>query len=98
MFDDKLVLFIHEPARLILMTHLASVKKADFAFLLNCTNLSRGNLSVQMTRLEEKKLVTIEKMFKDNRPCTMYQITRSGRNVLKRYKKSMTGLLMGLNV
>lgn len=98
MFDDKLVLFIHEPARLILMTHLASVKKSDFAFLLNCTNLSRGNLSVQMTRLEEKGLVSIEKSFKDKRPCTMYQITRTGRGVLKRYKKAMTGMLAGLNV
>ncbi len=97
MFDDKLVQFIHEPARLILLTHLVSMKKADFAFLLNCTNLSRGNLSVQMTRLEEKGLVAIEKMFKDNRPCTMYQITRSGRNALKRYKKAMLDLLAGLN-
>ena len=98
MFDDKLVTFIHEPARLTLITHLASVKQADFVFLLNCTGLSRGNLAVQMTRLAEKDLVSIEKSFQDNRPRTMYQITKSGRAVLRRYKKAMTKLLSGLNV
>lgn len=97
-FDDELILFIHEPARLLLITHLAAVKKADFVFLLNSTGLSRGNLSVQMSRLEEKDLVSIEKMIKENRPCTVYQITRTGRNVLKRYKQAMLDLLQFLSV
>ena len=29
MFDDELLLFIHEPARLVLLTNLAAVTKAD---------------------------------------------------------------------
>ena len=97
-FDDELALFIHEPARLLLLTNLAAVRKADFVFLLNATGLSRGNLSVQMSRLEEKGLVSIEKMIKENRPCTVYQITRSGRAVLRRYKQSMMELLEFLSV
>jgi len=97
-FDDELTLFIHEPARLLLVTNLAAVKKADFVFLLNSTGLSRGNLSVQMSRLEEKGLVSIEKMIKENRPCTVYQITRAGRTVLKRYKSAMLDLLQFLSI
>lgn len=97
-FDDELTMFIHEPARLLLLTNLAAVRKADFVFLLNATGLSRGNLSVQMSRLEEKGLVSIEKMIKENRPCTVYQITRLGRAVLKRYKQSMMELLEFLTV
>lgn len=97
-FEDELALFIHEPARLLLLTNLAAVKKADFVFLLNATGLSRGNLSVQMSRLEEKGLVAIEKMIKENRPCTVYQITRSGRAVLRRYKQMMMQLLEFLSV
>ena len=97
-FDDELTMFIHEPARLILLTNLAAIKKADFVFLLNSTGLSRGNLSVQMSRLEEKGLVSIEKMIKENRPCTVYQITRSGRAALKRYKQGMMDLLAFLSV
>ncbi len=93
LFDDPQITFIHEPARLVLLTHLAAVNKADFVFLLQATGLSRGNLSVQTTRLEENGLVSIEKLIKDNRPCTVYQITRSGRHLLKRYKQAMMELL-----
>jgi DNA-binding PadR family transcriptional regulator len=98
MFDDDLLLFIHEPARLVLLTNLAAVTKADFVFLLNSTELSRGNLSVQMKRLQEKGLVQIEKMIDENRPRTVYQITRTGRSALKRYKKEMLDLLQFLRV
>ena len=98
MFTDEMVLFIHEPARLNLLAHLASVKSADFVFLLNATELSRGNLSVQMTRLEEKGLVTIDKLIDGKRPRTVYQITRAGRGVLKKYKHEMLALLKNLPV
>ncbi len=98
MFDDELLTFIHEPARLVLLTHLATVKKTDFVFLLNATGLSRGNLSVQMSRLAERGLVTIEKLIKENRPCTLYQLTPTGRKTLKRYKLEMLELLRGLPV
>ncbi len=98
MFDDELLTFIHEPARLTLLAHLATVRKTDFVFLLNATGLSRGNLSVQMSRLSERGLVTIEKTIKENRPCTFYQLTPAGRKALKGYKREMLGLLDGLPV
>ena len=97
-FQDDVLSFIHEPARLVLLLNLASVKQADFVFLLNRTGLSRGNLSVQMSRLEEKGLVTIEKMIRDNRPCTLYRLTASGKKALKGYKKRMLNLLHELPV
>ena len=43
---------IHEPARLAIVTVLSSCEEADFLFLERATKLSRGNLSVQLTRLE----------------------------------------------
>ncbi len=98
MFDDELLTFIHEPARLVLLTHLATVKTTDFVFLLNATGLSRGNLSVQMSRLADRRLVTIEKVIRENRPCTLYQLTPAGRKTLKRYKLEMLKLLQGLPV
>lgn len=98
LFQDELLAFIHEPARLVLLSHLAAVKKTDFVFLLNSTELSRGNLSVQMSRLEEKGLVTIEKVIKNNRPCTLYQLTLLGKKALRRYKKQMLNLLQELPV
>ncbi len=98
MFADDLLTFIHEPARLVLMAHLAVVKKADFVFLLNNTELSRGNLSVQMTKLSERGLVSIEKAFRENRSCTLYELTAAGKKALRDYKKQMVSLLKELPV
>ncbi len=44
---------VHEPARLAILTVLASCEHADFLFLERVTGLTRGNLSAQMTRLQE---------------------------------------------
>ena len=52
---------IHEPARLAILTALASCQKTDFTFLQRLTGLSAGNLSVQLSKLEEAKLVNTEK-------------------------------------
>ena len=87
---------LHEPARLRLLANLAVVRKADFTWLLNQTGLSRGNLSVQMGRLAEAGLVSIEKTFRDNRPRTLYEITRPGMEALREYKRDMTRILDAL--
>lgn len=85
--------FIHERARLRLLTYLSVLKRADFVYLLRQSGLTRGNLSVQMTKLAEAGLVEIDKSFVDNRPRTVYAITAEGRASLASYKRDMTELL-----
>ena len=87
---------LHEPARLRLLANLAVVRRADFTWLLNRTGLSRGNLSVQMSRLSEAGLVTVEKTFHENRPRTLYEITSQGMKALRKYKRDMTRILDAL--
>ena len=87
---------LHEPARLRLLTLLAMVKRADFTYLLNLSGLSRGNLSVQMTKLAEAGLVDIDKSFRANRPRTVYRLTRPGVTALRSYKKNMAVILAAL--
>ncbi len=87
---------LHEPARLRLLAYLAVVKRADFTFLLKVSGLSRGNLSVQMSRLGDAKLVRIDKTYKDNRPRTLYQLTRLGTDALRSYKRNMLKILSAL--
>lgn len=84
---------LHEPARLKLLAILSVVKRADFTYLLRISGLSKGNLSVQMSRLADAELVEIEKSFQGNRPRTMYQLTGAGRQALRAYKKNMLALL-----
>lgn len=76
---------IHEPARLAILTVLASCGSADFTFLEAATGLTKGNLSVQLTRLEEGSLIAIEKAVKKNRVITTAQITSEGRQQFQRY-------------
>jgi DNA-binding MarR family transcriptional regulator len=88
--------FLHELARLRLLVFLSVLKRADFIYLLRQSGLSRGNLSVQMTKLAEAGLVEIEKSFVRNRPRTVYALTPKGRTALRGYKAEMTALLANL--
>lgn len=79
---DKL---IHEPARLSILTALASCESADFTFLRNLTGLSDGNLSIQVGKLEEAGLVNIHKQFIERKPSTRISISEKGQQTVGLY-------------
>jgi DNA-binding transcriptional ArsR family regulator len=83
---------IHEPARLAILTVLGACERADFLFLARATGLTRGNLSVQLTRLEEGGVIEIEKTIHRNRTLTTAALTRDGRRALDNYWQSMEAL------
>ena len=83
---------VHEPARLAILTVLSSCEEADFLFLERATKLSRGNLSVQLTRLEEAGVIEIEKRIEHKRTLTTAKLTDSGRYTLNVYWESMNAL------
>ncbi len=87
---------LHEPARLQALVHLAVVSKADFTWLLQRTGMTRGNLSVQMSKLAEAGVVEVEKRFRNNRPQTLYRLTAKGRSALQQYKEVMQQILDAL--
>ena len=84
---------IHEPARLLIVTHLAAVKEADFAYLLRQTQLTKGNLSTHLTKLEEGGYVDIAKTFEGKVPRTRAKLTKAGKAALSTYSKAMRDLL-----
>ena len=86
---DRLV---HEPARLAILTALASCKSADFLFLQRLTGLSGGNLSSHIAKLEEAGLVTVEKQFIDKRPNTRIGISDNGRRAVREHWKKLDQL------
>jgi len=83
----------HEPARLRVLVLLSHVERADFMFVLRQTGLSRGNLSVQMNKLEGAGLVDVERELHGRRPRTTYTLSKEGRRCLLEYKGTMTRLL-----
>lgn len=84
---------IHEPSRLMVVALLAAVKEADFQYLHQATGLTKGNLSVHLSRLEEAGYIAIEKTFRGKYPLTICRLTERGREVLDGYRKIIKGAL-----
>jgi DNA-binding MarR family transcriptional regulator len=87
---------IHEPARLMILMVLYGVEGADFTFLLNATELTWGNLSSHVTKLEEAGYVEVEKGFVGKKPRTMASLTESGRKAVEDYRQMMQGALKNI--
>lgn len=88
---------IHEPARLLILAYLSVVESADFLFLMNQTNLTRGNLSSHLSKLETAGYVEIKKEFVDKIPRTLLALTDKGRNAFHEYRRNMKQVLDSLS-
>jgi len=88
---------IHEPARAAIMAVLYGVESADFMFLLETTQLTKGNLSIHARKLQAADYLTIEKSFRNNYPHTEYKLTRKGRAAFKAYVNKLKLLSKALN-
>lgn len=86
---DKL---IHEPARLSILTALSVCESADFLALRRLTGLSDGNLSVQLSKLQEAGLVNIEKQFVAKKPNTLVKITKKGGSAIQRHWEQLNAI------
>lgn len=80
---------IHEPARLLIVTILSNVARADFLFLQRETGLTKGNLSAHLSKLEDAGYVKIEKTFKGKLPLTICKITAGGKKALVQYRQQL---------
>ena len=80
---------IHEPARFKLMAQLYVVESADFLFLMRQTNLTFGNLSCHLTKLEKSGYIKIKKEFVRKKSHTMLELTKKGRTAFDKYREEM---------
>ena len=89
---------IHERARLLILTCLASneKKKVSFNELQKSLGFTSGNLSVQLRKLKQADYVDIHKTFKEYKPHTTVSITSKGYNALNSYVAEMEGIIKAL--
>lgn len=80
---------LHNQLRLAVVSVLLGVDEADFTFLLERTGATRGNLSVQITKLKEAGYVQVKKRFKDNYPNTLCTLTPKGVQAFEAYVRSI---------
>jgi DNA-binding MarR family transcriptional regulator/uncharacterized membrane protein YbaN (DUF454 family) len=84
---------IHSPARLAIITYLSVVEEGDAVYLLNQTGLTWGNLSANVTRLQEAGYIAVTKEFENKKPHTLLKLTDKGRNAFHEYQNKMDALL-----
>jgi DNA-binding transcriptional ArsR family regulator len=84
---------IHEPARLLIVTILSTVESADFLFLQRETDLTKGNLSAHLSKLEEAGYVNIEKTFKGKLPLTVCKLSEAGQKAFNGYRLQMQNFI-----
>jgi DNA-binding transcriptional ArsR family regulator len=84
---------LHSQVRLAVMSLLVGIKSAEFSYLLECTQTSKGNLSFQLGKLKEAGYVDIKKSFRGNYPLTTCEITERGAEAFENYIESISGYL-----
>lgn len=72
----------------MIVSLLYALKEADFVFLQRESQLTRGNLSSHLVRLEEAGYVRIEKTFRGKVPLTLCSLTRTGRTAFEAYRQT----------
>ena len=77
---DELIL---SKTRLGIISALISGDSLEFTYLRDLLELSDGNLSVQIRKLEEANYIKVEKVFVDRKPKTFCKITRKGQKAVK---------------
>jgi DNA-binding transcriptional ArsR family regulator len=84
---------IHEPARLMIVALLSAVTEADFQYLHQSTRLTKGNLSVHLSKLEGAGYVEIEKTFRGKYPLTICRLTKEGKETFDTYRRVIKSAL-----
>jgi len=80
---------IHEHSRLMIMAQLYVVQSADFLFLQHQTQMTPGNLSAHLSKLEDAGYVEVTKEFIDRKPHTALALTKKGRAAFKEYRRNV---------
>jgi DNA-binding transcriptional ArsR family regulator len=85
---------LSDRVRLAIMAVLAaSEEPVSFTELAEKLQLTRGNLSSHMQKLESENLIEVKKEFVDRKPSTTYSCTKLGRTEIKNYLVQIEELL-----
>ena len=91
--NDEIDKVIHEPARLKIVAQLYVVDSADMVFLMQQTELTWGNLSSHVTKLEKAGYIEVKKEFIEKKPRTTLTLTSEGRTAFEKYRKNIKKMI-----
>ena len=80
---------LHNELRLRVMAALDSLDNADFVYLKGITKATAGNLSVQITNLEEAGYIKVSRSGEGRGSHTVCRITAKGVSALLDYQRAL---------
>ena len=80
---------LHNELRLKVMAALDSLEDADFVYLKGLTKATAGNLSVQLTNLEQAGYIKVSRSGEGRGSHTVCRITSEGRKELLDYQRAL---------
>ena len=80
---------LHNELRLKVMVALDSLDDADFVYLKGLTKATAGNLSVQITKLEEAGYIKVSRSGEGRGSHTVCRITTAGSRALINYQRTL---------
>jgi len=80
---------IHSRVRLAIMILLLRAEPSNFTYLKKEIDVSDGNLSSHLRKLEEAKYIKMKKSFENRKPKTAISLTEKGRAALDEYTKNL---------
>ncbi len=88
---------VHQRTRLGILAVLCETGRADFVYLRDTLELSDGNLSRNLTRLEDAGYIRVDKVIEGRRPRTWLSATRAGRAAIKAEVAALREIIAGLD-
>lgn len=82
---DSLDEVIHQKVRLGIMSALMARPEVDFRSLKETLNVTDGNLSIHLSKLEDAGYISVHKEFVRKKPHTTYTPTDIGQEAFLRY-------------
>jgi len=76
---------LHQQLRLQIISLLAGVETAEFNYVLEETGATKGNISVQIKKLQSANYIEVKKSFRNNYPLTTYSLTEKGHAAFEKY-------------
>ena len=80
---------LHNELRLKIMAALDSLDDADFVYLKGLTKATAGNLSVQLSKLEEAGYIRVSRSGEGRGSHTVCRITSTGAHALQEYQRAL---------
>ncbi|MDA3927328.1 MAG: transcriptional regulator [Prolixibacteraceae bacterium] len=80
---------LHQQVRLSIVSLLMGVESAEFKYLLEHIDTTKGNISFQLSKLSEAGYVKVKKKLTGSYPLTTCSITEKGFEAFQKYVEAL---------